>query len=318
MNKERIIVKPINLIIEKLKNAQNNGIFLLGEAGSGKTATLLTYIEQSKKTNTPVIDITLTSISSLNLTKELAKLFQVCIILQKMLLYLKENYLKSYFEHFLLFNTKILNITKDIINMYNLNNYILKDSIITKDILNNPEILLQEFMNLVNTYLNITKLTVILDNFDIEKMDMQLYQTDIYSMLKKYMQVVATISDSKVINNSDKLKSLSKDNTLIKVDYNREVSIVKRILDKSLLTEPYKNVIGKSVSFTFKDDTIAKLINKTNGNLNLMLLAVKMFFARSSEIPSLEYENTFLSIVDECMYLKAFLIDSEKVRKLII
>ena len=202
--------------------------------------------------------------------------------------------------------------------MYNLNNYILKDSIITKDILNNPEILLQEFMNLVNTYLNITKLTVILDNFDIEKMDMQLYQTDIYSMLKKYMQVVATISDSKVINNSDKLKSLSKDNTLIKVDYNREVSIVKRILDKSLLTEPYKNVIGKSVSFTFKDDTIAKLINKTNGNLNLMLLAVKMFFARSSEIPSLEYENTLLSIVDECMYLKAFLLDSEKVRKLII
>ena len=318
MNKERMIIKPINLIIEKLKNAQHNGVFLLGEAGSGKTATLLTYIEQSKKTNTPVIDITLTSISSLNLTKELAKLFQVCIILQKMLLYLKENYLKSYFEHFLLFNTKILNITKDIINMYNLNNYSLKDSIITNDILNNPEILLQEFMNLVNTHLNITKLTVILDNFDIEKMDMQLYQTDIYSMLKKYMQVVATISDSKVINNSDKLKSLSKDNTLIKVDYNREVSIVKRILDKSLLTEPYKNVIGKSVSFTFKDDTIAKLINKTNGNLNLMLLAVKMFFARTSEIPSLEYENTLLSIVDECMYLKAFLLNSEKVRKLII
>ena len=318
MNKEKMIIKPINLIIEKLKNAQKNGVFLLGEAGSGKTATLLTYIEQSKKTNTPVIDITLTSISSLNLTKELAKLFQVCIILQKMLLYLKENYLKSYFEHFLLFNTKILNITKDIINMYNLNNYSLKDSIITNDILNNPEILLQEFMNLVNTHLNITKLTVILDNFDIEKMDMQLYQTDIYSMLKKYMQVVATISDSKVINNSDKLKSLSKDNTLIKVDYNREVSIVKRILDKSLLTEPYKNVIGKSVSFTFKDDTIAKLINKTNGNLNLMLLAVKMFFARIYEIPSLEYENTLLSIVDECMYLKAFLLNSEKVRKLII
>ena len=318
MNKEKMIIKPINLIIEKLKNAQKNGVFLLGEAGSGKTATLLTYIEQSKKTNTPVIDITLTSISSLNLTKELAKLFQVCIILQKMLLYLKENYLKSYFEHFLLFNTKILNITKDIINMYNLNNYSLKDSIITNDILNNPEILLQEFMNLVNTHLNISKLTVILDNFDIEKMDMQLYQTDIYSMLKKYMQVVATISDSKVINNNDKLESLSKDNTLIKVDYNREVSIVKRILDKSLLIEPYKNVIGKSVSFTFKDDTIAKLINKTNGNLNLMLLAVKMFFARTSEIPSLEYENTLLSIVDECMYLKAFLLNSEKVRKLII
>ena len=219
MNKENIYLKPINLIIEELKKSSTNGIFLVGEPGSGKTTTLLEYIEKNKRTNTPVIDITLQSIYSIEIYNDLAKLFQICSVLQKMLLYIKDNYLRCYVEHFLLFNTKIYNIQNDIIRMYNLNNYSLNDTCIDNIILNNPELLLEEFLDISLKSLKFKNLTVVLDNFDIEKPYMCLYQTYMYDMLKKYLKVVATISDLTIINNQDKLTKLSKNNTLVMVNY---------------------------------------------------------------------------------------------------
>ena len=102
MINENLYLKPINLIINEIELARTNGIFLIGEPGSGKTITLLKYIEKNKKTNNPVIDITLQSINSIEIYNDIAKLFQVCNILQKMLLYIKNNYLKCYVEHFLI------------------------------------------------------------------------------------------------------------------------------------------------------------------------------------------------------------------------
>ena len=315
MNKENIYLKPINLIIEELKKSSTNGIFLVGEPGSGKTTTLLEYIEKNKRTNTPVIDITLQSIYSIEIYNDLAKLFQICSVLQKMLLYIKDNYLRCYVEHFLLFNTKIYNIQNDIIRMYNLNNYSLNDTCIDNIILNNPELLLEEFLDISLKSLKFKNLTVVLDNFDIEKPYMCLYQTYMYDMLKKYLKVVATISDLTIINNQDKLTKLSKNNTLVMVNYYKDVNIVKKILDKSLMEKQNKNVISKKVSFIFNDNTIKDLIIKTNGNIYIMILTIKTFFERIKDIYLLDYDKYLLAIADECLTINHTY--KQKVRKFI-
>lgn len=314
MNKENLYIKPINLIINEINQAQNNGIFLIGEEGSGKTATLLEYVEVSKKTTKPVIDATLMSIFPLELYNDFAKLYQVCNVLQKMLLYIKENYLRCYVEHFLIFNTKILNIQNDILIMYNLNKYNLDRPSIDKNILNNPEILIEEFLNIAIKYLKYESLTIVLDNFDIEKPYMYLYQTYMYNMLKKYLKVVATISDPTIINNQDKLNQLSKENSLIIIDYTKKVDILKKILDNYFATIQNKKIISKRVSFMFSDDTIKELIVKTNGNLRLMILAVKIFFASINEMSPMDYNNYLLNLVEN--NLNNILISDIRIRKL--
>ena len=259
-------LKPINKVIKDIKEAPSNGVFLVGSQGTGKTTSLLEYIEQNKKTNTPVINTTLISDIPIQIFNEYAKLFQVCNVLQKILLYLKENYLSKYIRYFIFFNAKITNIQKDIITMYNFNSYKIDNINITKDIFYNPEILLEEFLNLAIQHLNYQNITIILDNFDIEKPYSYLYQTYMYGLLKKYLQVVATISDPNVINNPNKLHKLSEDNSLIMMNYSKDVHIVKKILDSFNQNNMGKNVISCRVRFTFSDEVIAKLINKTNGN----------------------------------------------------
>lgn len=319
MNKENMYLKPINLIIEEIKKSPTNGVFLVGAAGSGKTYTLLEYVEKSKKTNKPVIDITLISNYSMEISNDFTKLFQICIILQKMLLYIKENYLKCYVEHFLLFNTKTINILNEIIIMYNLNNYQLNNNLIDNNVLNRPEILLEEFLDISLKYLKYDNLTVVLDNFDIEKPYMYLYQTYMYNMLKKYLYVVATISDLNVINNPNKLNKLSKNNTLVEVNYNKDVKIVKKILDKSLMISQNKNVISKKVSFIFNDNAIKELIIKTNGNLSLMIFVMKTFFECIKDIYLLDYDKYLLSIVDEYLNSSNQIFDKHsKQRKLLL
>ena len=309
-------LKPINNILTEIKESPGKGIFLVGEEGSGKTATLLEYVKQNKNTTKPVIDVTLISNYSLEVYGNIAKLFQVSNVILKMLLYIKDTDIDNYIEHFIFFNARISNIQKDIVTMYSLGRYNIEKTSIDKTTLNHPEILLEEFLNKALKYLNYQDITIILDNFDVEKPFMRLYQTYMYELLKNYLRVIATISDPQVINNWEKLNKLSQNNDLIMMNYNRDVNIVKIILDNSMVQEQNKKVISKKVSFMFKDDTIKELINKTNGNLFVMKAVVNEFFQNIAEINPLDYDYYLLGLVDKLLGVNSILIDRHKVRKL--
>ena len=309
-------LKPIYQKIKELKDAPDNGIFLVGEAGSGKTTTLLEYINKSKNTANPAIDVTPVSIFSIELYEEYAKLYNMCNVIQKMLLYIKEIYLEKYIEQFMFFNAKITNIQQDIVAMYSLGKYNLEKTCITIDELNNPEILLEDFLTRVLKCLNYDKLTIILDNFDVARPYARLYQTYIYDILKKHFRVIATISDVNVINNSEELNKLSQNNSLVMMNYNRNVDIIKKVLDSSINYENSNNVISKRISFLFSDDVIAELIRKTNGNIFMMNLIVTTFFERLNEIEMTEYNRSLLDIANEFLNFNEVLRESEKKRKL--
>ena len=309
-------LKPISSKIEELKESFGNGVFLVGEEGSGKTITLLEYVKQSKNSRNPVIDITPISIYSLTVYDDFAKLYLMCMILQKILLYIKNNYLRCYVEHFLFFNTKINDIQNDIIMMYNLGKYKIDNTNINKTFLNKPEILLEEFLNIAVNYLNYDNLTVVLDNFDVEMPYIKLYQTYIYELLKKYLKVIATISDPLVINNSEKLQNLSQNNTLIMMDYNRKVDTVKKILDGYFSSTQDKKIISRRISFLFKNSTIEEMIKNTNGNLFSMILALRVFFEHIKEIDSSEYDRAILNIINENLSFNSVIINRHRNRKL--
>ncbi len=293
----KLYLSPIYRVIRELKTPSNNGIFLLGNIGSGKTTILNQYIDDSRGTNKPVIDITLFANYSLALWHDYAKLYHVCLVLQKMLIYIKDTNLKKYFNFFLIFNTKISTMMTDIINMYNLNKYQLDNSIIDENILHNPEILLEEFLNLTMKHLKYDTLTVVLDNFDVSKPYFVLYQKYIYEMLKQHLNVVATISDANILEDKNKLNILSQNNTLVSIEYNYDVNTVKTILD-NYLQEEGKNIISKKVSFIFSDDIIAMLIDKTQGNIAKMKRAINIFFEHIKEIEYENYGTYLLNIVD--------------------
>lgn len=309
-------LNPISNTIHKIKNTTKNGVLLVGEEGSGKTATILEYVKQNRNSSTPVIDITLLADYSLEINNEIAKLFHICSIIQKMLFYIKDNYLDTYVNHFIFFNARISNIQKDIVAMYSLGKYSIDGTNIDKIMLNNPEILLEEFLTNVMKYLNYRDITLIIDNFDVEKPYTRLYQTYMYELLKKYLKVVATVSDPTVINNSQKLNELNQNNDLIMMNYNRDINTVKRILDESMADKQNKKIISRRICFTFSDSTIEKLINKTNGNLFAMMLAIKIFFEQINEFEPSIYDERLMAIVDENLQFNSILISRNKTRKL--
>ena len=309
-------LKPINNKIEEIKKAPSKGIFLVGEEGSGKTSTLLEYVKRNKNTNNPVIDITLVGNYSLIIYGNIAKLFQMCNIIQKMLLYIKDVDLNNYIDHFIFFDAKITNIQRDIVTMYSLGKYNIENTSIDKDILNNPEILLEDFLSKLFNYLNYQDITVILDNFDVEKPYMYLYQTYIYKLLKKYFKVVATISDPNVINNPEYLNALAQNNSLVMMDYNRNVNVVKNILNYAFKQTQNKKVISKRIDFIFDDNTINELIKKTNGNIFKMNLIMTAFFERAKDIDFNQYVNCLFAVADEYLSINELLQENSRKRKL--
>ena len=309
-------LKPINNKIEEIKKAPSKGIFLVGEEGSGKTSTLLEYVKRNKNTNNPVIDITLVGNYSLIIYGNIAKLFQMCNIIQKMLLYIKDVDLNNYIDHFIFFDAKITNIQRDIVTMYSLGKYNIENTSIDEIVLTNPEILLEDFLSKLFNYLNYQDITVILDNFDVEKPYMYLYQTYIYKLLKKYFKVVATISDPNVINNPEYLNALAQNNSLVMMDYNRNVNVVKNILNYAFKQTQNKKVISKRIDFIFDDNTINELIKKTNGNIFKMNLIMTAFFERAKDIDFNQYVNCLFAVADEYLSINELLQENSRKRKL--
>ena len=201
------------------------------------------------------------------------------IIIQKIIIYIKNNYLDAYVNHFIFFNDRISNIQKDIVAMYSLGKYSIDGTNIDKIMLNNPEILLEEFLTNVMKYLNYRDITLIIDNFDVEKPYTRLYQTYMYELLK-------------------------------------DINTVKRILDESMADKQNKKIISRRICFTFSDSTIENLINKTNGNLFAMMLAIKIFFEQINEFEPSIYDERLMAIVDENLQFNSILISRNKTRKL--
>jgi len=143
--------------------------------------------------------------------------------------------------------------------------------------------------------LDVKTIRLVIDNFDSIGYSSKRYQTYIYNLLKKYLNIIITISDRTVLNSDERQNNLSKNNELIDLYYNLSVEHVKRIIEMNFEHEN----IRTSINFVLSDLDIAILINKTNGNIFDILSAVRYLYSNIENLKREEYRIFLLNYIDK-------------------
>ena len=299
---DSIFKEPINGIIEELNNGNKKIKFLIGNPGTGKTTVLETYIDSCKSEEKIVFNGTIDFEKYIFIPdEELYKLYLVSLLLEKMLLNIKGKYSKEYSESFMFLDNHVKNIIRSISFMFITNNYNNKYDEIDEQICYNPELLLEKFLIICKEILNIKEVTIILDNFDRVGYSSNIYQQYIYSLLKKYVNLIISIEDTSIIYEKEKLDKIRETSEIILVDYSYDVETVTHILDLLLNNSVFsKNEhVIRSIKFVLSEDTIKKMIILTNGNLNNMFLAVRYLYNNKETLLPEEYEKFLLNYIEQ-------------------
>ena len=299
MNKlKNIDEKVIKEVIYKIEDSKQNGIILAGLPGSGKSTVLENYVQENNNFITPVIDATPQPSIFYLPNKDLNELYYICMMLKSMITFIQENYSKVLNIYLGFFIKKIDTIMFDLRVMLSTHNYNLNNTRIPKEYVNNPQILLEEFLNLLTHCLNFKNITLVIDNFDKEHSSNNIYQTFLFNTLKDYLRVVVAVSD---IKNLNQMANLEKHNTVIYTNYSQNIDTVCNILDAHIMNGNLylkKPPFNLRIRFIFNDADILKLIEKTNGNLFLMLHAIRIFYSVINYLDKDNYAEALFNILD--------------------
>jgi len=226
----KIYLEPVNKVINKINSTAKDSIILLGYPGTGKSLILDEYQKNSNFKNI-IINGSLQNFEYIFIPdKEIFNLYQICLIIEKMILYVNKNYSEKIYKNFMFIENTICNILKNINCMIIIKNYGYKQ-LIDKRYLKNPEILLENFIYVAMKSIDYKTLTLIIDNFDSIGESSISYQKYLYNTLSKYLKVIFAISDSKVINDKNKIENLSIKNDIIEVNYSFDIETIKIILN---------------------------------------------------------------------------------------
>ena len=269
MEKDLLVEDVITNIIEQIQNTSKDVIFLQGNNGSGKT-TIINEI--SKLQN--VINITINyDEKKYFINKNIQNIYHILLIIKKIILYYIN--INNDFKIEFLFYYRRINNLLNIINI----EYIAKKEkafmLIVPKILNiDYNELLEELLdNLSHCIINSNNL-LILDDFDLVVNNIN-YQNYIYNKLKNKFRVLYAIN-----NNHNLSNNILNESQIITIEYNYDDKIIEDILDKYSL---YYNLIDKNnlktrIRFVISNNNINKLINITNGNINLMKQFIYLFY----------------------------------------
>lgn len=282
-------------------NDTKKDIIIAGLPGTGKTTVInntLTYNEDSIIFNGTLKDTEYLCLRENNIFD----LYHVCLIIKKILLKIKKNYLDKYMINFVFFDIYINNIIKQIYDMSMTDIYEKETSLINKEIIDTPEILLDKLFSLISKELDIKVFSLIIDDFDKIGEGSQRYQELIYNRLKSYLRLIITISDKNIVNNLEKMQEFSIDNEVIKLDYSNNIEIVRKILNEEVrnnFIKTRKVSMTYNLYFILNDDTIELMIKKTNGNLFDMLNAIRYLYSNIEELDRSEYSTFILNYIDD-------------------
>lgn len=293
---KRIVLEPVNEIIEKIKESNNNRIFLAGDINTGKSIVLKEYLYQSNDLNNPVIDVSLKyGEYNSHLPKEIFDLYHMCLIIQKMLEFIKKNHPYQY-SSFDCLEGIINNVMLQIKYMLYSMKFDNKDEKISNFLLNDPSVLLDHFWNLAVQVLDFKTITVVIDNFDEVGLSSCQYQKYLYNALSERLNIIATISDKEVLYNEDRRKALEINNEVISVDYSKDVSVVREILAHLIPSETIENGQTKTL---IDDEVIEYMIKNTNGNISDMMYAISQANRNLTGFNKDSYVTAIIDYVDK-------------------
>ncbi len=298
----QISLEPVNKVIEEIKSKKKNNVFLVGDISCGKSVVLSEYLRNYDNPEHALIDGTVRYGEFVPIPdSELIRIFQTCLIVQKMLLFVKQKQPQKYIEYFAGLESRVDVIYRKVNWIYLIGNYNKKPEKIDPILLKHPEILLEEFMSIATRILDYKTITLAIDDFDSIGYSSPTYQKYLYNVLSQYVGLLATISDKNVVASKEIQNELSENNDLVLVDYSKDVEVVKELIDRMNLREMF--LLGDAkyrmpISLVLKDETIALMIQKTNGHIGNMSYAIKTLYSKMDELTKEQYDEFLLHFID--------------------
>lgn len=287
---EEINKEPVNKIIKDINSSRASTI-LLGPAGCGKTTVLKTLTGDK---NNLVIDGSVKDGEFLHLyQKDIFNLYHMALLVQKMILYIQKRY-PLLAPEFGILKTNISTILNEINDIYVTNSFFEEIKDIDSYFIEYPEVLLEWYLNILFDHFDIDTITVFLDRFDSSNYSNRYYQRFMYNTLNKYLKVIISVSDTRIVKNYTEIRRLQKNNQVISITYNQNVAIVKDILDRMIINSGLlskKDIFNKRVYNLLSDDLIEILIKRTNGNIFMMSYMVRELYRHLDELTADEYES---------------------------
>ncbi len=272
MNKEEILTssyfvrEPVDNICKEIIESNSSRIILNGGRGVGKT-TILKNLE-NKTIGTKDLTIYMLFDSEVNFaleptpifTKELFEYYYEIIFCQKILNYIKDNYILTYNKYFKNYQ-KIINDLNNELNRY-ISNVYYQEVSLTKSLKTGE--LASILITKLSEYLKVDSINLAIDRFDWTN-GKSIY---IQKLLNKYFLLFNKV----IITTDDKFISPNSNYHLITPTYSHDLNIIKSIIERRI--EHIKENNPYFYSGFLTDEIYEYLITKTNGDISLMFTCI--------------------------------------------
>ena len=133
--------------------------------------------------------------------------------------------------------------------------------------------------------------------------------------MARRLKVIATVSDLNVVTSDERKQELSKLGVIIPVDYSFDLETTSEILDTHILEKGFlkgNELFLKRLRILLSDETLAKLIEKSKGNLFEMKIVLSEFYLNLPNLNKEDYENFILNCLKNIEVTRGIIYPSQR------
>lgn len=279
LNSCEYVSSPVDEVCNKIDNSNSKKIIVSGGRGVGKSAVLNSYELKKIKTINPCVLVQFDAVGFFHnrelFDESFAKHYYEIVFSYKLLDFIKLfsstnniNYpenefsiIKEYLDHY---SSELDHYIK---NVYYDDSASIRNYLTTGDIV-------KEILFKMKTVFSTEKLELAIDRFDWTNANNKLSQEAITAYFDMFDRVFVT-SDDEDLQHKDNIDELSKKGySFIDVDYGKDNHILSQIIENRLRRNNLDVSNLKLLPSAIDSDIYCDLINRTNGNISLILSIV--------------------------------------------
>lgn len=272
---QEFVREPVDNLCKKIDNSVSKKIILSGGRGTGKTTTLYNIENKGIGTENQYIFTRFDSCAmsgvdqNENFNERFFNHYYELLLSHKLLSYIKKYYGLTYENNFKELKELLNRISDD-------TNYYINTICFGKKTLNRY-LELTEYSHVIleqlKKILNISSISLAIDRFDWTNSNSILSQNILSNLFSMFDKVIITTDDESLKNEENKVEN--KGYSFVNVNYGKDKLVIKEIIRKRV--EHYNKHSNMEKTFPIEiitDKIYQDLINKTNGNISLMLDSV--------------------------------------------
>ena len=270
INTDLFVREPVDKINKEILNSNHKRFILTGGRGSGKSTVLDSLENMGLGTEEQTIKTQFDSVGFIgyipqeNLLTDLYRHNYELSFSFKLLFYIKNNYPLLYEKEFKEIYNKLKEIDLAFINA--INNGIFASSKLNNFSFLKTMSIVSSLVVKIRNLLELDKLNISIDRFDWTNNSSKLSQEILADYFSLFDKVILTSDDDSIC---DIVKY--KDYILKRINYGRDIEVVKMILQKYLgHNKKYKNFDINNIS----DKVVERMVNASSNNISCMLKAI--------------------------------------------